>query len=145
MLPRGAAEATGATTRVSVSSSGTEANENSTTPAITLDGRFVAFESFASNIVAGDTNSVSDIFLRDRQTGTTSRVTFDSAGNQTNGDSGEPALSADARFVAFSSIASDLVAGDTSYFDVFVRDRQAGTNTRVSVDSDGNQGNDGND
>ncbi len=130
---------TGTTTRVSVDSAGHEATglyPASGDPAISADGRFVAFDSNATNLVAGDTNSAYDIFVHDRQTGTTTRVSVDSAGNQANGY--DPSLSADGRFVAFTSGASNLVAGDTNgASDVFVHDRQTGTTTRVSVDSAG--------
>ena len=115
-------------------------NEESQDPAISADGRFVAFDSFASNLVAGDTNGVVDVFVRDRVAGATERVSVSSSGAQANG-SVSAAMSADGRFVAFSS---DLVAGDTleDLDDVFVRDRVAGTTKRVSVSSTGAQAND---
>ena len=82
------------------------------------------------------------MFVRDRQTGTTTRVSLDSAGNQGNFSSSGPSISADGRYVAFRSFADNLVPGDTNdERDVFVRDRQTGTTTRVSLDSVGNQGN----
>jgi Tol biopolymer transport system component len=81
----------------------------------------VAFDSGASNLVGGDTNGTYDIFLRDTQTGTTSRLSLDSSGVQGNGDSGSPSISADGRYVAFYSLATNLVSGDTNgKFDVFV-------------------------
>ena len=111
-------------------------------PSISADGRFVAFESLASNLVPGDTNGVGDVFVHDRQTGTTERVSVSSAGTQGNGDSAVPSISADGRFVAFVSVASNLVPGDTNgRLDVFVHDRQTGTTERVSVSSAGTQGN----
>jgi len=133
---------TGTTTRVSVDSAGTQGNSYSYTPSISADGRYVAFLSNASNLVAGDTNASWDIFVHDRQTGTTTRVSVDSTGTQGNGASAyHPSLSADGRFVAFLSEASNLVAGDTNgRSDIFVHDRQTGTTTRVSVDSAGTQG-----
>jgi Tol biopolymer transport system component len=137
---------TGVTERVSVDSEGNEANGISYyTSAINADGRYVAFSSLASNLVAGDTNDKTDIFVHDRQTGATTRVSVDSAGNQAEGFSEQPAISADGRFVAFTSDAANLVNGDTnSYGDVFVHDRQMGTTERVSVDSGGNQATGGN-
>src|SRR5207249_3963444 len=133
---------TGATERVSVDSAVTQANGDSTDVALSADGRFVAFISVAPDLVAGDTNGVADVFVHDRQTGTTERVSVDSAGNQANGDSTDVALSADGRFVAFTSVAPDLVTGDTNgAMDVFVHDRQTGTTERVSVDSAGSQAN----
>src|SRR5207249_6721018 len=110
-------------------------------PALSADGRFVAFGSDATNLVAGDTNGTTDVFVHDRQTGTTERVSVASGGGtQGNGKSGGffafPALSADGRFVAFQSDATNLVAGDTNgATDVFVHDRQTGTTEPASVPS----------
>jgi len=133
---------TNTTTRVSFDSAGNQANSNSFGASISADGRFVAFESLASNIVPGDTNSNRDIFVRDRLTNTTTRVSLDSAGNQANDASDRVSISADGRFVAFTSDASNLVPGDTNGDpDIFVRDRLTNTTTRVSVNSAGNQGN----
>lgn len=102
-------------------SSGVQGNSASQEPAISANGRFVAFWSFASNLVAGDTNGRVDVFVRDRQDGTTTRVSVSAAGVQGNGASYEPAISADGRFVAFHSDATNLVAGDTNGApDVFV-------------------------
>ena len=126
--------------RVSMNSAGSEANGFSAQSSISADGRFVAFRSAATNLVAGDTNSNSDIFVHDRQTGATTRVSVDSAGGQVNGWSGWPSISADGRFVAYTSDASNLVIGDSnSKSDIFVHDRQTGATTRVSVDSEGGQ------
>jgi Tol biopolymer transport system component len=130
--------AAGTTERVSVSSSGAQANEASVSPAISADGRFVAFVSFATNLVPGDTNGSFDVFVHDRVTGWTERVSVSSAGAQQTGvpvfDSATPAISADGRFVAFDSTAPNLVPGDTNgTYDVFVRDRAAGTTERVSL------------
>src|SRR6058998_1751352 len=133
---------TGTTERVSVDSAGNQGNGDSTDVALSADGRFVAFTSVAPDLVTGDTNGAMDVFVHDRQTGTAERVSVDSAGNQANGDSTDVALSADGRFVAFTSAAPDLVAGDTNgAADVFVHDRQTGTTERVSVDSAGTQAN----
>src|SRR5216117_2839480 len=138
---------TGMTERVSVASDGTQANNVSSYPALSADGRFVAFESDATNLVAGDTNGATDVFVHDRQTGATERVSVASGGGtQGNRNSGGffafPALSADGRLVAFQSAATNLVADDTNgATDVFVHDRQKGTTERVSVASGGSQGN----
>src|SRR4028119_1809444 len=117
---------TNTTTRVSVDSAGNQENGTSFfyAPSISADGRFVAFYSEASNLVLGDTNNTFDIFVRDRLTNTTTRVSVDSAGNQGNSRSTSPSISADGRFVAFSSFASNIVPGDTNRdSDIFVRDR----------------------
>lgn len=134
--------ATGTLTRVSVDSVGAEANNASKRPSISGDGRFVAFESDASNLVPNDTNASTDIFVKDRQTGEVTRVSVDSAGLQADQGSGGAAISSDGRFVAFVSDATNLVANDTNgATDVFVRDRQLGTTLRVSVSSSGEQAN----
>jgi Tol biopolymer transport system component len=138
---------TGTTSRASVDSNGVQGDGSSSSnesPAISADGRYITFESWASNLVAGDTNGTNDVFVRDTVAGTTSRVSVDSTGIQADLASGDPAMSADGRFVAFESRASNLVAGDTNgAYDVFVRDTVAGTTSRVSVDSTGAQANDG--
>ena len=133
---------TGTTERVSVSSSGVEGNSTSSAPSISEDGRYVAFYANANNLVSGDTNSAGDIFVKDRETGTTERVSVSSAGVEGNSDSYSPSISADGRYVAFYSIANNLVSGDTnSAGDIFVKDRETGTTERVSVSSAGAQGN----
>ncbi len=137
-----ASAAPGVTERVSVSSSGAEADFISEMSAVSADGRVVAFASQASNLVPLDTNGVADIFVRDRVTGTTERVSVDSKGRQGDGHSGivgvagYPAISADGRFVAFPSEATNLVKKDRNgATDIFVRDRLTGTTERVSVSS----------
>ncbi|MEW6183312.1 MAG: Ig-like domain-containing protein [Bacillota bacterium] len=131
------------TERVSVASSGTQANDGSYLyylPSISGDGRYVAFYSLASNLVSGDTNGQSDVFVRDRQTGQTYRVSKSSAGTQGNGGSDCPSISSDGRYVVFNSYASNLVSGDTNNtVDVFIHDRQTGQTERVSVTSGGAQ------
>ena len=132
----------GTTERVSVGLALTQANAPSYSPAISADGRFVAFRSEASNLVPGDTNGTFDVFVHDRQTGATELVSVGLAGVPGNGQSIEPSLSADGRFVAFQSAATDLVPGDSNAaFDVFVRDRLLGTTERVSIDASGTEGN----
>src|SRR5947199_269171 len=132
------------TERVSVASGGTEANGASLSSALSADGRFVAFDSAATDLVAADTNGVSDVFVHDRQTGATERVSVASGGAQGDGSSGligfafPPPLSADGRFIAFVSSATTLVAGDTNgAADVFLTARQAGTTRLCSAGSGG--------
>jgi Tol biopolymer transport system component len=140
---------TGETTRVSVSSSGKQSNCSdpfgcSSAAGISGDGRYVAIVSAAPNLVSSDTNGAADVFVHDRQTGETTRVSTGSAGREGNGASGWAAMSTDGRYVAFSSGASNLVPGDTNDADdVFVHDRTTGRTTRVSLDSRGRQTNRG--
>jgi hypothetical protein len=125
-----------------VASDGTEGNDESDAPAISADGRYVAFPSCASNLVAGDTNDQPDVFVHDRQTGQTERVSVSSEGNGGGGCSYLPAISADGRYVAFFSYAPDLVEGDANGVgDIFVHDQATGHTERVSVASDGTEGN----
>lgn len=132
----------GKTERVSVSSSGDQANEFSYSPSVSADGRYVAFLSYATNLVARDTTMSSDIFIHDRATGRTYLVSKSSAGVQGNDDSWTNSLSADGRYVAFDSAATNLVTGDTNgKWDVFVRDLRKGKTERVSESSSGAQGN----
>jgi Tol biopolymer transport system component len=131
----------GATERVSVNSSGVEANNLSERPVISANGRFVAFRSFATNLqVANDTNGVADIFVHDRQSGETERVSVDSAGFQGSGNSYQPAISASGRYVAFETASTLVPADSNSASDIYVRDRQASTTERVSLTSTGSQG-----
>jgi hypothetical protein len=140
VVPLAGVAAAGTTERVSVDSSEVQADNESRDPAISADGRFVAFWSYASNLVAGDTNGSGDIFVRDRLTGTTSIVSVASDGTQENDSAGLPSINADGRYVAFESAADNLVAGDTNgATDIFVHDRLSGQTTRVSVDSAGGQ------
>ncbi len=132
--------APGDTTRVSVDSTGAQANGASRWATISSNGVSVVFASEATNLVAGDTNGVEDIFVRNRQTGVTERVSLADDESQANGWSEGSAISADGRYVAFVSSASNLIGGDTNgILDVFVRDRQLGQTKRVSVDSSGTQ------
>ncbi len=129
------------TTRVSVATGGGQSIGSSTYPAISADGRYVAFFSDAVNLVSGDTNGQFDVFVHDRDTTTTTRVSVATGGTQaTGGTSADPALSADGRYVVFESAATNLVGNDTNMaYDVFVHDRQTAITTRVSVASDGTQ------
>ena len=132
----------GATECVAIPLDGAAPNGSTTDPpAISADGRFVAFVSSDTNLVPGDTNGWDDVFVFDRQTRTTERVSVATDGSQGNGYANfAPAISADGRFVAFDTSSSNLVPGDTNgYPDLFVRDRLAGTTTRVNVLPDGTQ------
>ena len=135
---------------VSMSSEGAQGNDDSGLTfidgyAVSWDGRFVAFTSWASNLVADDTNTALDVFVRDRVTGDTERVSVSTTGRQGHGRSfAVDDMSADGRYVMFESSAENLVADDTNRKpDVFVRDRQEGTTVRVSVGSHGEQANRG--
>lgn len=135
--------ATKKTVRVSVSSTGEQGNDHSGEPSISADGRFIAFSSDASNLVAGDADTFSsDVFIHDRIAKTTVKVSIGLGGETANNRSYYATISGDGRFAAFCSGASNLVAGDTEiYSDVFVYDRLTKVITRVSVDSNGNEGN----
>jgi len=135
----------GWTELVSVDSNGEQADSYgaSSGPSISADGRYVAFVSVATNLVLGDTNGSPDVFVRDRQNGTTERMSVDSNGVQGYGVCAGVSISADGRYVAFYSNFATLVPGNTNggVLDVFVRDRQNGTTELVSVDTGGMQGN----
>lgn len=154
----------GLTERVSVTSKGEEAVDpeafvigfSSWDTAISADGRYVAFESTATNLAPGDANGVADIFVHDRKTGKTEIVSISSNGSiavtavgacvagSGNGAIGsfDPAISADGRYVNFNSCATNLVPGDTNLAsDAFVHDRKTGQTTRVSVSSNGGEAN----
>jgi Tol biopolymer transport system component len=109
------------------------------------DGRYVVFDSHASDLVANDGNNAKDVFVRDLLTGVTNRVSVDAAGEDANDFSSVASISDDGRYVAFMSLASDLGPSDDGLFeDVFVRDLQMSTTTKVSVAMDDGNGNDGN-
>jgi Tol biopolymer transport system component len=129
----------GRTTLVSVGAGGVPSNGESREGSISADGRYVAFTSFASNLVPGDTNGEGDVFLHDLKTGRTTLISVGSQG-QGNLSSIGSEISADGSHVAFTSAATNLVAGDTNDTqDVFVRDLRTRRTERVSVSSDGSQ------
>ncbi len=131
---------TGSSERVSVAGDGGESNDSSSQPAISADGRYVAFASRADNLVADDNNGEYDIFVHDRSTGSTERVSVGRDGVQGDNSSWSPAISGNGRYVAFYSQATNLVADDTNGAkDVFVYDRQTASSERVSIASDGSQ------
>ena len=130
------------TTRVSLNQQMANSNGHSVNPTLSADGRYVAFESFASNLVDGDSNIFVDVYLYDRQAGITTRVSVNTEGGDSDGDSFAPALSADGRYLAFFSEATNLVPNDENDFnDVFLYDRQTGLTTRVSVNTEGGDSN----
>ena len=123
----------GRTVRVSVDSLGAESTGLSDDPSISADGMHVAFMSFATNLVPGDTNGVSDVFVRDVAAGLTSRVSLRSNGSQANDWSDQPSLSADGQLVAFRSMAGNLgCGGNNSVTDLFLHDRSTGTTECIS-------------
>jgi len=131
---------TGTTERVSVASDGTEADDESITLSLSSDGNFVAFESFATNLVIIDTNDFKDVFVHELVTDITERVSVATNGAEANGDSFYVDISSGGRFVSFVSEATNLVANDTNgKSDIFVHDRFTGKTARVSVASDGTQ------
>jgi len=126
---------------VSVNTSGIGGgNDHSTAPSLSSNAQFVAFASLASNLVTNDTNSASDIFVRDLSQATTRLVSVKSLGSSSgNGSSTKPFISGDGRYIVFESLASDLVANDTNNAsDVFIRDLELGATSVVSVNCGGN-------
>ncbi|MBD2154195.1 putative Ig domain-containing protein [Leptolyngbya sp. FACHB-16] len=125
--------------RVSLGLNGSQSNSNSGSPSISADGRYVAFWSLSSNLVEGDTNGIEDAFLYDRQTGETIRISLDANGNQLSDYTFGTIISADGRYIAFSSFANNLAPGEdiNRNFDVFVYDRLTQQNTRISVPFNG--------
>jgi subtilisin family serine protease len=126
--------------RASTDTLGADGNGRSTNPKISADGRYVTFQSTSTDLVSGDTNNVTDIFIHDTMTGTTELVSQSTAGTLANGASFDHVISADGQHVAFESQATNLVIGDTNgVMDVFVRDLTNNTTTRVSIHSNGTQ------
>ena len=129
---------------VSISTTGVWANGDSRRPEISADGRYVVYTSEASNLVSSDTNNLDDVFFRDRNTSTTLCVSVNLNGKPGNKKSVNGSITADGRYVAFASTASDLVLGDTNGFgDIFIRDMQLGKTTRVSLGPNGVQTDEG--
>lgn len=129
------------TVRVSVTNAGAQANDDSYVSSISPDGRYVYFSSYASNLVAGDTNATADVFVRDTVLGTTTLLNVATGGAQGNNSASNAIASADGRYVAFNSQASNLVAGDTNgQWDIFLRDTMLGITTRISLGPGGVEG-----
>lgn len=128
----------GTTERASVDTQGGNSNDHSFDPSISAGGRYIAFQSLASDLVPNDGNSADDVFVRDLSEGTTVRASVDTGGGDPNDISSAPSISASGRYVSFSSEANDLVADDSNtHADIFVRDLTGGTTIRASVDSGG--------
>ena len=142
VLLAGITSAEGISTRASVSPSGIQGVRESEFVAVSADGRYLVFRSEATNFASGIVYGTSNVYVRDRLEETTACVSVDPAGAPGNASSGNGvAISADGRFVAFESKASDLVSGDSNGFgDVFVRDMQLEETTLASVSSTGIQG-----
>jgi Tol biopolymer transport system component len=127
---------------VSRSAGGELGNGSSFSAHLSEDGRFVAFTSFATNLVPGDTNGEGDIFVKDRTTGAIVRASVSASGGQADATSTASKISSDGRYVAFKTVATNLVPGDTNgQLDVFVKDLVTGALERVSVAADGTEGN----
>jgi Tol biopolymer transport system component len=131
----------GTTSLVSRDSAGNQGNGESGVPSISHDGRIVAFQSMASNLVPDDTNGVTDIFVHDRSTGTTTRVSVSSTGEQANNHCLAPAISANGRYVVFHTQADNLVGDDNNAaLDVFIHDRSSRVTKLVSANTQGEVG-----
>ena len=131
---------TGAITRASTDSSGGESDGFSYTPSLSADGRYVVFESDATNLVGGDNNGAFDVFVKDLDTGELSRVSVSSNGSDASAGSHSADISANGRNVSFTSAAADLVTGDTNGADdIFVKDLKTGSVNRVSTRSGGGE------
>jgi Tol biopolymer transport system component len=135
-------------TNTLISANGAGTGVGGSKPALSEDGQRLAFYSFASNITAGDGNGLWDIFVYDHSNGTRTRVSLTNGGGERNQGTESasrvvaPAISGDGRYVAYSTTASNMVAGDTNGMqDVFVVDTQTGAVVRASVSSAGVQGN----
>ena len=143
-LPEPAPYLTNGIKLVNLDNSGNKKNFESeyNPPSISADGRYVSFYSESTDLVTNDTNEADDVFVRDTVSNTTTRISVSSSGEEGNGDSTYSSISADGRYIVFSSRASNLVDGDTNgQSDVFLRDTQENTTTRVSVSSSGEEGN----
>jgi Tol biopolymer transport system component len=133
----------GLTTRVSVATDGTEGDADSLNPSVSDNGRWIAFDSAATNLVAGDTNARQDCFLHDRKTGVTTRTSLDENGNQVSKNSVSPEISGNGRYMLIPSEAG-LVAGDLGVaFDIYVRDLKTGALSWVSPNTVGAEGSGG--
>ena len=142
----------GAVVRISVADDGRQANDRSGAslaveqPALSVDGRYIAFESLASNLAPGDANGVADVFVHDRVLGRTQRVSLASDGGEANGPSGQPSISGDGRYVVFRSFATNLApaAGPAAAIDapaqVYVHDRETGQTELISRSGSGAAG-----
>jgi hypothetical protein len=133
---------TNVTERVSLTNTGAQANIGAYGALVSADGRYVAFTSDSTNLISGDTNDVTDVFIRDRGLGTTTRVSVVNGGGESDNASVLTSMTPDGRFVVFDSDSDILVgtADDNAVTDVFVRDRARSTTQRVSINTDSTQG-----
>lgn len=135
---------TGGIQRVSVEVSGTQGNNDSFRPGFSPDGKYVLFESYADNLVAGDTNTSCDVFLKNLTTGAVTLVSTDANGVKGNSSSTHAQFSANGNYVVFESTAANLVSGDTnSAYDIFVKNLATGAIQLASSSVAGSQGNSG--
>ena len=134
---------TGQTTIVSTATDGTLGNSDSYFPSISADGNYIAFASNASNLVLDDTNDKMDVFVHDQLSGETTRISVASDDTQGDNISQTPSISADGRYVAFSSAASNFAPTEPFIFFIFVHDRVTGNTSLVSVNSEGITANSG--
>ncbi|HSH02532.1 MAG TPA: hypothetical protein VLL52_08440 [Anaerolineae bacterium] len=132
---------TGTTTRISTAADGSNANGMSIQPRLAANGRYLTFSSSATNLAPNDDNNNPDIFVYDQETNSIELISVAPDGNIALSGSDSPDISADGRYVTFASVASNLVPDDTNgVYDIFVRDRTAGTTTRITVGADGAEG-----
>jgi Tol biopolymer transport system component len=129
------------TTRVNLSSGGAQGNLASYAPRVSYNGQRVVYHSVATNLVSGDTNAHTDVFLQKLSANTITRVSVDSSGTQGNGESGYPDISGDGRYVVYESAATNLIAGGTTHFQIFMYDTTNATTVLISTDSSGTHGN----
>ncbi len=142
LIAPAAGAANAKTKRVSIKQGGGDSNGESFDASISANGRFVAFSSDASDLIGTDGNRTTDVFVFDHKKKKTKRVSLKQGGGDTNGQSFEASISADGRFVAFSSPASDLIGNDgNSKTDVFVFDRKTKKTKRVSPKQGGGDAN----
>jgi len=137
--PAAAAAPAQRTERVSVSSTGVQGDSSTISGDLSANGRYVVFSSYATGLVPGDTNDNEDVFLRDRQTNVTTRLSVSASGEQGDGSSGSPRISADGRYVTFISFASNLAPNPRPEigYDVYLLDRQTGALDRISETPEG--------
>jgi hypothetical protein len=133
---------TGTTERVSVGANAAQGNSGSNQGLVSSDGRYVAFESDSDNLVTGDTNTATDVFVRDRQLATTTRVSIRNGGGEADDASFLQSMTPDAGIIVFSSDATNLIGTTDQNFvtDVYIRDRVAAKTQRISVGTDGSEG-----
>ena len=129
--------------RVSINAAGVEGVGESGNPAMSQDGRYVAFESIVTSLISGDTNNIRDVFRKDLQTGLVIRASAKNDGTEiTTGESAAASISANGDAIGFFSLGTDLVTGDTNGIrDTFIRFLTTATTVRTSVGTGGVQGN----